>query len=333
MSCSNIAVPVESRAYFTFRAGAYSSLTGGLTLTPEFRDATKYFSTTDRARAFSTSDANADTRYNLSIRATGNYQSPWISEELRVGEEIESFLPPLDSSDVAGPLAASNPGAMINYFPSGGSKRLIEASLRFFKYENVVKDTRNNLDSRQSVLVAGFGASSDELNTTLRVPPNSVASPGNAAPAYGRGYFLRFALPVGTNSGERRVLDPASGVEEVDISTSPPRQVGSLWDCSTSYQFEVVRPEDIENGRVTNCFTTADRSQNATQAAALAAIRRVLRVEDWYVDLANHCVVPKRTGDFCYGPLGGRVIDYGTTTCVNSTTRLCPHYVSVCIRR
>ncbi len=332
MSCSEIKDPVEKRAYFSYRAGAYSNLTGGLSLTPAFRDATKHYNVTERARAFANSDANGDTRYNLSIRSTSNYQSPWISEELRVGEEIEAMLPPLDADAIAGPLAASQPGAMINYFPGAQAQRLTEGSLRFYKFENVMKDTRTNLDSRQSLLVAGFSGGSDELNTVLRAPPGAAASPGNAVPVYGRGYFLRFSLPVGYSGGERRVLASSGGVEEIDLSTSPPVTTVSNWDCNTNYQFVVVRPEDKAANRVI-CNATIDRFADGNQQAALAAIRRVLRVEDWFVDLANHCVIPKRTGDYCYGALNGRTIQYGTATCLNSTTTLCPHFVSICIRR
>jgi hypothetical protein len=334
MSCSEITDAVEPRAYFSYRAGAYSSLTGGLSLTQAYRDATKYYSLTERARAFAASDANADTRFTLSIRSAANYQSPWVSEELRVGEEVESLLPPLDSADVAGALAASSPGTFVNYFPGTGSKRLIEASLRFYKYENVMQDTRNNLDSGQSMLVAGFSASSDELNMSLRVPPDGVRAPGNAAPAYGRGYLLKFALPNGYTAGQRRVLAPASGVQELDISQSPPVYTNSSWDCSASYQFEIVRPEDKRANRVT-CDATVDsvRTNVPSDSAVLAAIRRVLRVEDWYVDIPNHCVIPKRTGDYCYGPIGTRTIQYGLASCVNSTQYLCPHFVSVCVRR
>src|SRR4051812_36335262 len=51
MSCSEIKVPVESRAYFSYRVGAYNNATGGITLSKEFTDATKYYSVTERAQA------------------------------------------------------------------------------------------------------------------------------------------------------------------------------------------------------------------------------------------------------------------------------------------
>src|ERR1035437_9032143 len=49
MSCSEMAAgSYDPRAYFSFRAVAYNSATGGLGMTPAFRAATSYYSNTDR---------------------------------------------------------------------------------------------------------------------------------------------------------------------------------------------------------------------------------------------------------------------------------------------
>lgn len=342
MSCSEIKNTVEKRAYFTIRAGAYSDASGGLQLTQEFINATKYYTDTDRAKAFADSETNGDTRFNLSIRSATNYQLPWVSEQLQVGEEIEAFLPPIDSPEIAGPLAATASfprdtiDSRINYFPGTSAQRLVEASLRFYKFENVMKDTRDALEGGGntpggSLLVTGFSGSANELDTTLRAPPGAVAAPGGASPVYGKGYRLLFSLPPGVNTGEKRVFSTANGITEMDLSTSPPVATNALWDCPDQYKFVIVRPED-KGVRVT-CNATVDRFANATEQAMLAAMRRVLRVEDWFVDVTNRCVIPKRTGDYCYGALNGRTIQYGSSVCSNSTSTLCPHYVSVCIRR
>ncbi|NJL24732.1 MAG: hypothetical protein HC902_05895 [Calothrix sp. SM1_5_4] len=141
MSCSGITADVEKRAYFSFRTGAYNPLTGGISITDEFRAATKYYSPTERAKVLSVSDKNANTRLNLSVRLRSNLQSIWAQNELRLGEEIESFLPPLSSSEIAGPLGAVSQGSYINYFPGAQNQRLMEASLRFYQFENVAADT------------------------------------------------------------------------------------------------------------------------------------------------------------------------------------------------
>lgn len=327
MSCSGITDAVEKRAYFSFRAGAYNPATGGLTMTDEFRDATRFYSNTERARAFSESDHNFSTRLTLSVRQVGNYQAPWQEGEFLVGEEQESFLPPLDSAEVAGPLASLAAGNMINYFPGTQSKRLMEASVRLFKYENTVKQLRSELGSGSAALVVGYSDTSDEGETALRGPTGT-----DNAKIYGRGYRMQFSLPVGFTSGEARVISPNGGVTEMNLEDGS--TISSNWECSTGYQFMVVRPEDVALNP-SLCPAIVDKTNNASELAALTAIRRVLRVEDWFVNVQYRCIVPKRTGDYCYGPLNGRTIQYGSSSCVNSSTSggtMCPHFVSVCVR-
>lgn len=325
MSCSEIKAPVEPRAYYSFRVSAFNPNTGGLTLTDAFRNSTKYYSNTDRARVIGASEANANIRLNLSVRSRANLQQIWAQGELRVGDEISSFLPPLDSAEVAGPLATMPQGRYINYFPGPQEQRLMEASLRFYEFENVSVNTRNGLQGagEPSYLVVGYGNAGDELDDRLRSPSSLPQR------AYGTGFALTFGLPAGWSSGESRVISPNGGVQEIDLQTGQMR-AGS-WDCS--YQFKVIRPEDVGALPGSACNRTVDFFADASQQAALNALRRVLRVEDWFVDVANRCIVPKRTGDYCYGALQGRTITYAAPNCVNGGSTMCPHFVSVCIRR
>lgn len=344
MSCSEMQDgSFEPRAYFTFRAGAYNSTTGGLAMTPAFRSATQYYSNTDRGNALAQSSNNANTLLTLSIRSRSNFQSLWATDQITAGGEIDQFLPELDQSTVAGPFAslgvdASGNSKMVQYFPGADEKRLMEASLRFLKYENVANDTRNNLGAGTSILVVGYSKSGDIMDQSLRTPldfPSDQAPAPNPgantnAIAYGTGFLVPFSLPAGYASGVRRVL-ASSGLQEIDLATNKIQP--SSWDCSQNYEFMVIRPEDKAANRVA-CNATVDRPNGSAQVAALNAIRRVLRVEDWFVDLDNHCVIPKRTGDMCYGStLGARTIQYGIASCVDSQTTACPHFVSVCIRR
>lgn len=319
MSCSNITENLPRRAYFTYRVGAYSNLSSGLTLSQAYRDATRFYNAQDRAEGLQQSTANSNTRLNLAIRSEANIDSIFKEGSLVAGEEIESFLPPLDTAAVAGPLAGLAPGQMMNYFPGPGSQRLMEASLRFYKFENVVKDTRDRLGASDSTTAAylamGFSSTSDEANQVLR------------RPLTGGGFKLNFNLPAGYTGGERRVI---GSVQERSLATGQP--VGSTYDCLANYQFMVIRPEDKAAGRVV-CNAFVDKSDNSSEEAALRALRRVLRVEDWYVDVKNHCILPRGTGDYCYGDVQGRTIQYGVAACANTTTTMCPHFVSICIRR
>lgn len=333
MSCSGMSDnPPDKRGYYTIRAGAYNSATGGLSLTQEYRDKTKYYDHTQRSRLLSMSDKNANTYLSLSIRSTSNYQQPWKEGNLLPGEELDALLPPLDSQAVGGPLSASQPGQMFNYFPGGHSQRLMEGSLRYYNFENTAKLTRNTLNAREALLVLGFSGTADLMDTDLRSPMEQPLTGPTLTTnrAYGNGYYLGFSLPFGYSAGETRVLTPNGGVEEIDLTTGQPQS--SDWDCSANYQFMVVRPEDKAAGRVA-CDAIVDKYNNANEQAALSAIRRVLRVEDWFVDVARKCIMPKRTGDFCYGAVQSKTIQYGMASCLNSGTTMCPHFVSVCIKR
>lgn len=348
MSCSNMAdnPPSEKRGYFSIRAGAYGTCTGttcapftgtnaGLGITEDFRSAIKYYDNNQRRQIFSLSSKSSNTLLSLSVRSSSAYQNIWKEGNLNAGEELDAMLPALDSEAVAGPLGASLSGQLFNYFPGSQSKRLMEGSLRYYNYENTAKLTRDSLNSREALLVLGYSESTDVTDTKLKVQEQDSITgnsddnyPSNRA--YGLGYFLSFSLPSGYSSGERRVLSPSSGVQEIELLYG--QQTNSSWDCSTSYQFMIIRPEDKAAGKVI-CNATVDRYSSSTEQAALNAIRRVLRVEDWFVDVTNRCIMPKRTGDYCYGDLQGRAIQYAQSTCVNGSTTMCPHFVSVCIRR
>ena len=342
MSCSDITdATYQSRAYFTLRAGAYNQSTGGLGMTKAYLSATQYFDQTERAQALASSDYNSNALLNLSIRQAGNYQSIWHVEEINTGGAIDTFLPPLDSAQIAGPLASApadlstGDSAKINYFPGTEDKRLMEASLRFLTHENTASDLRNNLSLRAVYMVAGYSKTADPLELSLRSPVDVKISGTTPSPTqtaansvFGTGYKLSFALPVGYTAGLTRVLAP-SPIEEIDLSNNQSRP--GNWDCSTNYEFMVVRLEDKVANRVI-CNAGVDRYNGSAQQAALAAVRRVLPVEDWYVDLDHHCVMAKYTHDYCYGAnLGTRSIMYGQQTCVDSATTACPHFVSVCI--
>lgn len=345
MSCSDMANgSYQPRSYFTFRAGSYSSkytssgqynsAKGGISITNDFRTKTQYYSNTDRGQALSASAENANAYLNLSIRQSSNLRSIYQADATASGYDIDTFLPPLDSAELAGQIGSIPQGQYVNYFSGTNDKRLMEASLRFTRYENVAEENRANFNAGSSMLVMGYSQTADAMDTQLRAPATATGTNANRY-AYGTGYKLNFTWPSRmTSSQKNRVISPNVGIQEYDLATGSLKSNGAF-DCSANYQFMVVRPEDIAAGRVA-CRVGADRinTQFPAQPAMLDAIRRVLRVEDWFVDLDNQCVVPKRTGDLCYGSnLGSRTIVYNGATCADDNLYRCPHFVSVCIRK
>src|SRR5690606_10418641 len=142
--------------------------------------------------------------------------------------------------------------------------------------------------------------------------------------AFGTGYQLMFGTPTPWSTAERRVLQ---AVTEVGLQTGFPVNPTSQWVCPSTMQFVIIRAEDAPN--VTNCNRTVDSYSTEAQRQALDAIRRVLPVEDFYVDVVNNCVVPKPhiATQSCYGNRQGMgAIDYSSGSCSGNS---CPHYVSV----
>jgi hypothetical protein len=329
MSCSQMidAIP-NSRAYFTFRASAYSASSGGLNLRSDFLDKVSNMNATDRGNTLIRSQANTNARLTLSMRKRDDFNVPWTAKAPRAGVDIDSFLPPLDSADIAGRLAALQPGVRANYFPGSADKRFMEASIRFADSLDTERKIRGMVGSgiqlsgqsavTTTYLATTYSASADELNFGVRRPagtPNSRA--------YGSGLQVMFNIPSDGGTSEPRTL---SSIQEWNLETAQPNP--SSWSCNTQFQFKIVRPEDADR---VGCSRLPD-----SDTPAQRAIRRVLRVEDWYVDVANRCVVSKSpAGDYCYGLSGSEAVNYspGCTNSANNNSRnVCAHYVSVCMK-
>ena len=336
MSCSEITADLSGvdnrRAYFSYRMGAYTPYASGVTLNKTFRQFTSEDTPEVRAQTLASSAKNGNTRLSFSIRRRSEIQRAWF-ETPGLKTSIDGFLPPMDAAEVAGPLSAkqTSPNIYTNYFPSANDDRLMEASLSVIASEANAQTLRNNLEQGgdPSYLVMGYSGSSDELDMTLRTPITYAADQTTVvATPITRAYGLGFQASFGTPSGlvtTRRVL---SAVTEIDLTTGA--VTAANWQCPAANQYMIVRPEDS----ATTCARQPDPPVEK-QTDVLKTIRRVLRTEDWYVDLNNHCVVPKGPADVCYGAtLAGRTITYGQSCsfyAANGTT--CPHYVSVCVRR
>jgi hypothetical protein len=333
MSCSRMSSNYEPRAFFTFRAGAYTP-SGGLQINPDFIDATKYYSLQAKADAFGESGANANARLQLAIRSTTNFQSVVVNGAAKNGTSLGTMMTSLSGSPLVENLVTMPAGVKKHYFPSSASDRLMASSLRFNdgSEENVVAAIRTMMKNHQAMLALTYTATDNADDKTARSPVSfdangTLGTSVNATnDVYGTGYQLNFGTPANWATGEQRVL---SSVSEVDLASNM-SATGGTWTCPSSMQFVIVRNEDIAN--VSNCDLAVDYYNTEAQRVALDAIRRVLPVEDFYVDVVNRCVVAKShiATQSCYGDRSGRgAIDYSTGSCSGDS---CPHYVSVCVR-
>lgn len=323
MSCSRMKSSYEPRAFFTFRAGAYTNM-AGLEVTPEFLAATKYYSLQAKRSAFGDSLANSNTRLQLALRSASNLQSVVVNGATQNGKSLGTMLSSLSASPLVDHLVTMKEGEKKHYFPSGSQDRLLASSLRFNDGDEtaVAEEIRKVLRDNTALLALTFTDLDVEDDAKARGPAGVSADS-----AYGAGYQLQFGMPSGWMTSEPRVL---SSVNEVTLQGFS--NTGSSWSCPSSMQFKIVRPQDLASAG--SCQTTVDYYTNETQRLALDAIRRVLPVEDFYVDVVNRCVVPKShlgsEAQSCYGDRTGRgAINYTSSSCSGDS---CPHFVSVCIK-
>ncbi|MAV90929.1 MAG: hypothetical protein CL676_05870 [Bdellovibrionaceae bacterium] len=331
MSCSRMKSDYEKRAYFTFRAGAYTP-SYGLSMNKDYLEETKYYSLESKANALSSNPKNTNTRLQLALRNTNNLQSIVVNGSPSNGTSLGTMLSSLSASPIVDHLVTMQAGDVKHYFPSDSDDRLMASSLRFNdgSEENVVGEIRKMLRDRQALLALTFTDTDNPDDKTARGPTtvtgDSTSTSSASNDVYGTGYQIQFKSPMNWATAEQRVL---STVNEVNLSSGFPSTGGS-WSCPSSMQFVVVRNEDLAT--VSNCEVTVDYYTNDTQRLALDAIRRVLPVEDFYVDVVHQCIVAKNhiANQSCYGDRTGRgAIDYSSGSCSGDS---CPHYVSVCVK-
>jgi hypothetical protein len=89
----------------------------------------------------------------------------------------------------------------------------------------------------------------------------------------------------------------------------------------------VIRPTDAESGTF-NCARAT--SEPTTPSSNYKMARNLLKKGDWYIDIANKCIVPKNYGG-CYGGANNFTVEYNKANlCGGTTGKECPHFVSIC---
>ena len=118
MSCSEMAEgSYEPRAYFTFRAGAYSSSTGGLGMTPDFFAQTQYYTNTDRGNSLSEAfEQQLQHATEFVHPLAQRFPVAYGTDTVPIGHELDDFLPVLDSPEIAGTARISGARAVHQLF-------------------------------------------------------------------------------------------------------------------------------------------------------------------------------------------------------------------------
>lgn len=335
MSCAfSETADFDRRAMFNFRVGAYTN-GFGLKLTDDFRQATANFTDAARADALFKSAKNSGAVVQLAARADFDYQriilnsSNIVQNEFDIGNYFKGAS--LDSPGAAMSLSKLAEDERIHYFSGtpGLEGRLLEASLR---YHYVLNDVISN-KMKDARVALTFTANKEPLNVEARGPNiNDLHKV-----VYGKVFRPQFSGPyklgspdvtIATTTNDRTV----TGLWETDLIKQTTRQ----WKCPSEYRFTVIRPEDAAQCPRSVDAWTYDSPGNDLQKRQLEVIRRVLRVEDYYVNLALQCVVPKDPRNSCYPTNGGSntvTPKYAGPCTDNPTTGVlqCPNFLSVCV--
>jgi hypothetical protein len=294
MSCAGSTVTTSSDAIFSILAGAFGS-TSGVRLTSSYLAATGSMTLGSRAAALTEGEPNKGVVAQLAIRQNSNLQNPFkASSSAMAGRDFATLAGALDSPDIAYALTNSpgNPPARINFFSkmAGLTGRDVRGAISFTKSEGEAQAARSTLLGTGLLTV-----------TYTNEPGGSAALALSESTVNNRVYGRSYKLSLMSSSGdpEPRIL---SGVQEVDLAVSGAET--AAWTCPSNMVFRVARS-------CAECSCTTDPAANSV----LAQIRKVLKVEHWYVNQGAACIVQK-----------------GSQTCYPSTATTSYNFVSVCVR-
>lgn len=351
---------VGKPGFYSIKAGAYSSggvsmsqafkshVYNGETLKPIYPETTV---TTEQVKNYlSKSGANTMAVPQLSLRTRSNVQQ--IRSPGGSVTEYVDFVPMLsDLTDdrwmhpiVTGGSSISN--LFFNFAPEGA--RRLEASLSYNQTEAMAENMRNDLSS------AGMLALTYRPRPDI-AEPYAARAPSSApvGVAYGRGYHLMFgraqsvltACATGNCAATNvAIYDLAptnilTAVTEIDLEK--PTQAVAQWTCSQTRRYTVVRYADA----ATLCPPDpATYLTNSALRKEYEILRRHLSVQDWDVNMALRCVVPKKGGcydsqysnlnvaynqqEFCFQNLETYRAMYGSSV----PAKLCAQFVSICVK-
>ena len=336
-------------AFFTFRVGAYDDLTSysnsvyrsaGIKFTDAFLNYVKDVSrvpgmtagSMTPEQAFSvldSSEENKDARIMFSIRAVNATRTSIITQAApQEGIDFAYALTPLTEAQVAVPLAQQT-NKYTNFFAMNSMSpdtRSLEGSLYFNFDLTTLKNLVTNM--QYNALTLTYTGTADELNAGMHVARAPTSLPNSEMQkAYGRKYSIGFEPSF--NADKNPV---PNGITEFDLLQN--KQITDVnWDCLSIPKYVIVRPEDSNLCPPMSLNELAD-PRNKFE---MEVMRRHLKSENWIVNTARKCMVPKSGSCYkTYSALNGATpitVDYTNANCGLTTSKDCPHYVKVCLRK
>lgn len=325
-------------AFFSIKAGAYS--TGGIKLSNEFfafadTNFNPIYPATELSENqykdfLADSPANNGAVATMAIRVRNSLTDVYTAtNKLTLWTDVIPLVAPLTDSLVMDSFAQKDTTA--NYFPFSPESKVMEAQMNFNSSESLANEYRSTFMTA-AILSLTFLPNNGELF--------EVRSPAATTPvktAYGKGYSMVFTPAPISGAATNNPNNILSSITEYDLQA--PTTVTKSWNCNRRYR--VIREQDASSLCPTQSYS--DISGNATYRNELAVMRRHLRADQWDVNVAAGCVVPKG-GVSCYKEEsinGAPVTEYNltqqcfrengsySTTVPNSR---CMHWVTVCTR-
>lgn len=358
MSCSNNN-PAEM-GYFSFRAGAYHDQ--GIKLSDSF--SSKYLMrSTDQLASLIYSNPLTNEiapRFSLVSKSTSQV---WLNDYLKNKNKMSLIGAPLTMFPIFKPLRDLKTGKRLNYLNQyeGTGKRNVQADILYSGAEN------NNLIQAlvtQKASERTFAITYGPYSKPEQVLSSKGYQPAAITEAFGTTFDVEFQRPKPGSNSSNYVL-------------SSIKEGATAWSCNENFRFEIYRMEDtpyapcrpmpdLTSSNVGKISTSEYTIPNNVQKGIVStvvteehlklqmALRRILdpKFENWYIDVVNRCVVPKRKDnkDACYekvpssqNPQEMRYeILYNQAACSKSLQdsdgksitdyRQCSHYVSLCNR-
>ncbi len=374
MSCSEQKdVPNEDGVFFTFRAGAYGE-GAGLRLSDSFLYEARREDEFDKMEILATDAPTVMTRVQLAMRQPALLSRMFVNADSNGGLEEQDYdfvFGDIGSEEMSASLIKLAPGQYMNYWSAGGINEdaYFSATLLFNGSETLANTVRSSLESKAWALVFGFTDPVDPTairtledftlndDTSAEGGNSSGGSSGDTSTAstesvaggspYGVGLRVSFKKPLASiwGLGEAHPNMPQRVLESIqDFNLENPGSTNASWSCPTSLQFRIIHPDDVFNsdGTTKNASLCAVVHDPAVPSDLLKIVRRSLPAQDWYVNLAQQCVIPrKHVAGSCYGVDQGtqvrRTPVYGFNNACNPAlnaggTGVCSHFVSICDR-
>jgi hypothetical protein len=347
MSCSGLRpATFDNSAYFSFRVGAYRS--GGINLRQSFLD--KYIKkpAIRRSDLILASPANTATILQIAIRDINQFQSIRTAGGTpAVGADYDNLFTALGVPDITDALVNSASNAPLRYFRNGNvNGARIEGNLSFADGPDMTSSIRQfTTNTAYLALTYSHASTTGSTETLARSPydlltnvnPTTPASTPAGTPAptidsnrvvFGTGYGFRFGQPTVAGLNTQFPQVALREVNEYNLENLSDHSATHTWVCPDTMQFRIVRMEDLAAAGA-NCTLKPDPP---TLPADLAIVRNSLRFEDWYVDMTNHCIIPKKSGPGCYGTATAVIYTPATACDANNPAANCVSYASVCTR-